>query len=462
MNGREEKKSYWIQSPRVDLFFFSFGWILIFLAFYGVDQTSFARSGRWVLVGLTLLLTVFHRHLTFPLVYGDPKTLQSRKRTYLLLPIIFLVITTGTLLYVRSPSFLSKPVSQPLAITKGEGLKLLVYSPKGVERIPLEFSGEEKTLGEVALAFQQALRGEVLVQAQGDQLKFTPLPSTKGTRIAFRDNRGSKLRQQLGLPLRSFSGYKAERPLFIVLLVLSGLWNIYHTLMQKMGILRIYGRKTKGGKSWLDKSMVWIWFGYLFFLLGTMPQIRRQVARAESTGKFLNAVIEPILPLVPYLAKLFLILSLAVTVFYLKEELTARGKFNWPKNLFMLSILMIYATFLYNFLVGFIVFGFSHAVEYLAFVTVYSKKKYLKQPIGKSLMARWMRHHWLYFILFLIVSSALFIPWYFIDRSTLTWYIVGSSFLHFLYDGWIWKVRKPEVGEPLGIEYEKRPGMQPA
>jgi hypothetical protein len=36
-------------------------------------------------------------------------------------------------------------------------------------------------------------------------------------------------------------------------------------------------------------------------------------------------------------------------------------------------------------------------------------------------------------------------------------YIVGSGFLHFIYDGWIWKVRRPEVGAPLGISYAAAP-----
>jgi hypothetical protein len=30
-------------------------------------------------------------------------------------------------------------------------------------------------------------------------------------------------------------------------------------------------------------------------------------------------------------------------------------------------------------------------------------------------------------------------------------YYTATSLLHFLYDGWIWKVRKPEVARPLGL-----------
>ncbi|MEZ4380213.1 MAG: hypothetical protein R3A79_02605 [Nannocystaceae bacterium] len=31
-------------------------------------------------------------------------------------------------------------------------------------------------------------------------------------------------------------------------------------------------------------------------------------------------------------------------------------------------------------------------------------------------------------------------------------YYMGTSLLHFLFDGWIWKVRKPHVGGHLGVK----------
>jgi hypothetical protein len=30
-------------------------------------------------------------------------------------------------------------------------------------------------------------------------------------------------------------------------------------------------------------------------------------------------------------------------------------------------------------------------------------------------------------------------------------YYLGTSLLHFLFDGWIWKVRRPEVRRPFGV-----------
>ena len=39
-----------------------------------------------------------------------------------------------------------------------------------------------------------------------------------------------------------------------------------------------------------------------------------------------------------------------------------------------------------------------------------------------------------------------------INNYVLGLYITGSSFLHFIYDGWIWKVSKPHVGKPLDLK----------
>jgi hypothetical protein len=49
-------------------------------------------------------------------------------------------------------------------------------------------------------------------------------------------------------------------------------------------------------------------------------------------------------------------------------------------------------------------------------------------------------------------------------RATLFFpvYYSATSLLHFLYDGWIWKVRRPEVARPLGIGASETPPPPPA
>jgi len=90
---------------------------------------------------------------------------------------------------------------------------------------------------------------------------------------------------------------------------------------------------------------------------------------------------------------------------------------------------MLYSVFFYSLVVGYIVFAFSHALEYIAFVNIFVNSKYKKRQDSGSLFGMNL------------------------DENAFTICIVGSSFLHFIYDGLIWKVRKPEVGKPLDIKY---------
>ena len=453
--------SLWIKSPLIDLTFFSFGWIVIFLAYLLADSNPALREYRWYILGFVLLTTLFHRHLTFPLVYGDKEMFKARKKTYILLPISLLILTTASILYVKSPVFVTSPLPTPVQFNQSDGLYVFTREPGKTKNIKIQFTGKENSLAEVAKLFREALAGKLAVEHMDGSLKFTPAPGTDIMRFSFGGFRGSGVRERLGLPRVSVIGWKKERPFFIFLLILSALWNFYHTLMQKQGILRVYSRKSGYGKSWLDRCMVWFWFGWLFFALAGSETTRTQVSRLATSGKFLTDVLKPIYDFIPYIEKGFLISSLALTALYFIEEFKNRHRIHWPKNIFLLSLWGIYLTFFYDFVVGFVVFGFAHAIEYLAFVNIYSKKKYIARPVKSSWMARWVRHQTLYFSIFVLVSSMVFVPWYFGDRTSLNWYIVASSFLHFLYDGWIWKVRDPKVGKPLGINYGETTSSSP-
>lgn len=458
----EVKLKLWIHSPWLDLGFLSFSWVLVFVAFLWADHSAWKSEGRWVLLNLTLLVTVIHRHLTFPLVYGDKEVFQTRPKTFTWLPVFFIGLTALSLLYVRTPSFTTTALPQPITFSKQDRLTAFIREPKKSHNVRIAFTGSEKSVQEVAKRFQEKLNGILNVEVKGDRLHFSPAQGSGVERFSFGGFRGQQMRARLGIPKASSMGWQVDRPLFIFLLILASLWNFYHTLMQKMGILRIYSRKGEEGKSWLDKSMVWVWFGWLFFALAASPLARVQAARLAKTGRFIQNTLEPFFDFLPWVAHGFLAVGIVLTLWYFWEEWRFREKIHWPKNLFLLSLWGIYLTFFYDFLVGFLVFAFSHAVEYLAFVNVFAKKKYGGRPVLSSPMARWVKHQWRYFAFFTVVSCVIFIPWYFEDRVTLNWYIVGTSFLHFLYDGWIWKVRKPEVGTPLGISYGVKKSISPS
>jgi hypothetical protein len=344
----------WIKGPFVDLFFFSFGWVLALAAFFIVDQTELKAQSRNIILISILLFSFLHRHLTFPLVYGDPEQFRLRKKAYIFFPVFFLALT----------------------------LFAIFYTPAGAGR-----------------------------------------------------------------------GFYAARPLLLFLVVVSVLWNIYHTIMQKVGILRIYSRKSACGKSWVDKALLFAWLIFVFLQLGNDAEVRRQAAGLSHAGKMFGKFLELFLSALPFLSALALIVALWITFLYLREEYRHREQFHWPKNLFVLSVLSLYAAFWYDLLAGYAVFGFSHAIEYLAFVYIYAGKKFMQRPVESSWMARAARRQGLAMGLYCLVFMTAFLLWRLNSVLTLGLYILGSSFLHFLYDGWIWKVRDPKVGSPLGIHY---------
>ncbi len=248
----------------------------------------------------------------------------------------------------------------------------------------------------------------------------------------------------------------APRTGFLALLGLSVAWTIYHTLMQKVGLLRIYSRKGGAGGPWLDRLFVFAWLGALFFVLASNASVLKEASDASAIGERLAGWLEPAGAVLPWLAGAAVLGASAVTALFIREE--ARGERGWnaPKLLFAASILGLYGVFLWDFVAAYAVFGFSHAVEYIAFVTIYAGRKFDGQPETRSPIAHAARWRWISMPLFAAAMVGAFFAarrtgWIVENVYVLDWYIVGSSFLHFVYDGWIWKVRRPEVAKPLEI-----------
>jgi len=185
--------------------------------------------------------------------------------------------------------------------------------------------------------------------------------------------------------------------------------------------------------------------------LGSLPAVREQAAATGRAGRYAAQALSLADRWLELGSAVALIIAVAVTGLYLRAEL--RGRFSWPRNAYAASILMLYATFHYDLVVGYAVFGFSHAIEYIAFVNVYARRKYAAQPARSSLLARAVRRQ----VLSMTLYVAALVPAFLLARELagpeLGWYITGSGFLHFIYDGWIWKMRKPDVGRPLGLSY---------
>jgi hypothetical protein len=237
---------------------------------------------------------------------------------------------------------------------------------------------------------------------------------------------------------------------FPVLLTISVLWTMYHSVGQKYGITRIYARKAGYGEAWIEKGLIFSWFFYVVFAIA-----EREAATLTQfdAGRVVLASLGVALHYMTALSYPILAVALLFTLLFVRQEFLNRDRMSVAKVLYVASILLLYAIFFRSLVIGYVVFGFSHALEYIALVNIFVKTKYARRPEAHSPLARASRRLWLSSSLFAVGVISVCAVAQLTYADALAIYIVGSSFLHFIYDGLIWKVRRPEVGAPLGIAY---------
>ena len=237
---------------------------------------------------------------------------------------------------------------------------------------------------------------------------------------------------------------------FKILLTISIIWTMYHTVAQKYGLTRIYSRKAGYGEGRTELWLIYSWFIFIFLFMAIQEQHTVERYRA---GRVILGFLGEYMQYVNVLAYVAGAACIYFTARYTYIEIKNWRQISIPKNIYVISIVLLFSIFLYSLVIGYIVFAFSHALEYIAFVNFFVSSKYKKRPEHKSLLASASKKLWIYsslFAIIVILASLYGRQW---NRQALEIYIVGSSFLHFIYDGMIWKVRRPEVGKPLEIKY---------
>ena len=469
-----------IHSRGFDLVWFSIGWIPVLVAFVlanerpqfnlGAPTVLDSVAGRGILLFI-LVVNFAHRHITFPLVYGDPAVFRARQRRYVALPIGFAAVTLAAA-WVALPPRVEGDIAfagarAPAATTSAHVVTLFLaregatVADENMRRAVPSFVKHSveiaaaSRLEDVAAALSDAAGDALVVEVEDRRLVFrAPFSFGATPRTQWFSVRAGRAAQaELGLtPITDARRHSASRPLLAWLTALSLLWTIYHTLMQKMGILRIYARLAGAGSARLDRVYVFLWFAALVAHLAARDDVRATAARASSVGRMVRPAFDVVAPLLAVAQWALLGAALVVTVMWLRRDIRDRGRLHFARTVFALSLLALYATFAYDLVIGFATLAFSHSLEYIAFVTVFTAKKYA--PVSDETLpwiGKMARHPFRSALLFAAFTTCVFGLARTQSREWLDLYIVGSSFLHFLYDGWLWKVRKPEVQTPLAI-----------
>ena len=153
---------------------------------------------------------------------------------------------------------------------------------------------------------------------------------------------------------------------------------------------------------------------------------------------------------VQLLAGVLIVVTAILTVLYVRDALS-RPHPAWPKLLYAASIPLLYATFFFHVGIGWAVFTFAHAIEYIAFVNFFARKKYRGRSPASSPMA-WLVHRQLpAMVVYMLVAGGGYWLWSVSAAAALHTYIVATGFLHFIYDGWIWKDPRARALQAPGI-----------
>ncbi len=244
---------------------------------------------------------------------------------------------------------------------------------------------------------------------------------------------------------------------FVLVAVIGGVWNAEHTLMQRYGVTRIYGRKAGQEDGLLEKVMLFGWLALAVVWVAADPATPGRVAAVslgENNTTAINALTQfrsiAAVLLVPALA------VVAITAIAWVRAERRRVEVNPLKWLYLGSTAALFGLILVDPLAGIMGYVGSHALEYFVIVHQSLGRRYADPvtdggaPIGR--VVRVGPGRVAFFAVYLVIVAAIVFGLQHL-RSPLAYTVVFFTLggMHVFYDGFIWKLRRPVVAQSLTI-----------
>jgi hypothetical protein len=256
-----------------------------------------------------------------------------------------------------------------------------------------------------------------------------------------RAGRGPLFAALAGLAALLVGGVYLVRGAFTCLLLIDYVWNGWHFASQHAGVLRVYALKSGGGRPRWEKHGLRLFVCYV-------------IARTAGwTTGWLEDVPDSAawLPVLDYTA-------LALAAGLLAPELLDRPWRRPGKVAYLASVCGLYAALLLalmhrraGLVLALTAAGAAfHATEYLALVTHYAWRQ---QSAGGGGLFRTLARHWLTVLSGFVLLVGLTAAW--AEPAARSWWVglnLWAAFLHYAYDGLIWKLRQPATARALGVE----------
>jgi hypothetical protein len=229
------------------------------------------------------------------------------------------------------------------------------------------------------------------------------------------------------------------------LLLVDLVWNAWHFGSQHAGILRIYSGKTGGGRRGLETYALRILVIYVILqLVGWLTEWTAALGTWQSVWWMID------------------VCAVAPALVLLGLELTDRPWQRWGKVAYLASVTGIYLSLLIalrghwrSWLLPLTTCSAAfHAVEYLSVITYYAKRRTSHGSLNlfQKLARNWFVVFVAYLVLFGMFSLSM------TRRLGDVWLAVNlwAAYLHYLYDGMIWKLRRTGTARTLGTQGASR------
>lgn len=227
------------------------------------------------------------------------------------------------------------------------------------------------------------------------------------------------------------------------LAVIDYIWNSWHFGSQHHGVLRMYARKSGGGPDWLERYGLRLFIVYT--LLRTAGWSTGWVEADTASKWWMNAVD---------------LSFLAIPAALLAANFAGATRTRLPKLLYLGSLLGLYGGLLLSLRSDwangvFVLTAASslfHSVEYLAVVSHYAHRR---TEVGSDGLFRQVAKRWGAVLAVYAVVLGLIGVWAGESSSGIPrlWLALNlwAAFLHYTYDGFIWKLRRPATAQALGV-----------
>ncbi len=255
---------------------------------------------------------------------------------------------------------------------------------------------------------------------------------------------------------------------FVALAIIGATWNVVHTLLQRYGLVRIYGRKVGQGTPGVERSLLFTAFGAALALAISSPRLgedfRSGVLDLGEPGMntWTAELLTDARPVAVALAVPLLVATAVLGAVWWRQE-RVRPQ-NRAKHWYLGSTLAMFAIAPFAPMAALLGFIGSHAAEYYVVVARSLRARTVSTPRSNLARVARLLRPWPTVALFGL-GAMWFVYWSMTTSVAVAAFVVAlsASALHFLYDGIIWRTGRPAYSVTFrGVSSSRAPvGVTP-